>query len=448
MKSRVLIADDERTICTILKTEFESDGAQVDIAEDGCTAWELYKLHVYDLVVLDINMPRMDGLQVLKRIKQNDKNTVVIIMTAYGSIDGAVSAMKMQADDYITKPFDPPDLIEKFRQIQAVKHKTAHLERERDRSIPMLLGQSPAMERVRAKINKVKDLNTTVLITGESGTGKGVVAKNIHYTSNRAKLPFSHIDCASLPHNLIESELFGHEKGAFTNASTQRKGKLELAGKGTIFLDEISTLSPELQSKLLIVLQERQFERLGGTQRLSVDARVIAATNEDLETAVANGTFRADLFYRLNIVCIELPPLRYRRSDIPELAKHFIEQHVKNTGSSLETVDDAVWDALCEYDWPGNVRELENTLESAVILSDGHRLTVDDLPKKITAVRRKLQPEGIQSGSDSLSLERQEILTILAALDKHNGHREKTAKELGISRRTLQYKLAKYHITK
>lgn len=446
VKPRVLIADDEAPICSLLKAEFETAGAEVDTARDGRLAWELYQTHHYDFAVLDINMPQMDGLELLREIKRSQGDTLVVIMTAYGSISGAVSAMKMHADDYIVKPFSPAELVEKYRQMMEVKNKTVHLSRAENSSVPVLLGQSHAMEQVRRKIEKVKDLNTTVLVTGESGTGKGVVAKNIHYGSNRSKLPFVHIDCASLPHNLIESELFGHEKGAFTNASAQRKGKLELAGKGTIFLDEISTLSPELQSKLLIVLQERKFERLGGTQRLSVEARIIAATNEDLEAAVNNGSFRADLFYRLNIVCIEMPPLRYRRSDIPELARYFVERHVQNTGVPLERVDDDVWEALSEYDWPGNVRELENTLESAVVLSDGHRLTVKDLPQKILANRTKL---GTLGGMEpSLSLEHQEIMTILAALEKHGGHREKTAKELGISRRTLQYKLAKYHLTK
>lgn len=441
-----MIADDESTICALLKTEFESVGAVVELAADGCEAWGLYSRHPYDLVVLDINMPRMDGLQVLKQIRKKDKECVAIIMTAYGSINGAVAAMKMQADDYIAKPFDPGELIEKFQQIQMVKKKTMNRDSVDDPTLPPLIGRSPAMERVKNQINKVKDLNTTVLITGESGTGKGVVAKNIHYGSNRAHLPFAHIDCASLPHNLIESELFGHEKGAFTNASAQRKGKLESAGRGTIFLDEISTLPLELQSRFLIVLQERRFERVGGTRKISMDARVVAATNEDLEEAVSRGAFRADLYYRLNIVCIEIPALRYRRTDIPELAKYFIDRHVQNMNLPMECVDDNVWDALCEYDWPGNIRELENSLESAIILSDGERLTVGDLPKKITSARRK--NGGEPAADQPLSLERQEILTILAALDKHNGHREKTAKELGISRRTLQYKLAKYNLTK
>ena len=442
MKPRVLIADDEATIRRLLQVEFQHAGFQADLAHDGAEALARCRSAEYDAAVLDISMPGADGLQVLRAIKRAGRETVVVMMTAYGSIDGAVSAMKMQADDYITKPFDPPDLVEKVEQILKVRQRVAQLGAGAGAQTATLLGKSAAMEQIMATVDKVKDRNTTVLITGESGTGKGVVAKHIHLSSARRDQPFAHIDCASLPHNLIESELFGHEKGAFTSAVAQKKGKLELAGRGTIFLDEIGTLSPELQSKLLVVLQERYFTRLGGSQEIPMEARVVAATNEDLEQSVAQGLFRADLYYRLSIVCIECPPLRNRREDIPELARHFIRAHVEKTGVPIEAVDDEVFDALMAYDWPGNVRELENTLESAVVLSDGGRLHADDLPKKITGRSAGL------GGASPLSLESQELMAILAALEKHGGHRERTAQELGISRRALQYKLAKYHITK
>ena len=442
MSQRILIADDEPTIRKLLKEEFERMGFQVDLAGNGDQALTLINTRQYDTAVLDISMPGSDGLQVLKGMKQRGSCAIVVMMTAYGSIDGAVTAMKMQADDYITKPFAPADLVEKIQQMLKVRQRVTQLGRAQGSAPPVPLGESPAMVQIRATAEKIRDRNTTVLITGESGTGKGVVAKYLHYTSSRRQLPFAHIDCASLPYNLIESELFGHEKGAFTSAAIQRKGKLEMAGKGTLFLDEIGTLPPELQAKLLVVLQERRFTRLGGTQELPMEARVIAATNENLEQMVAAGTFRADLYYRLSLVCMECPPLRIRREDIPALASFFIQSHIEKTGIPIESVDSEVFDALIAYDWPGNVRELENILESAVVLSDGHSLHVSDLPQKVTShtIGQRVSPP--------LSLENQEIMAILAALERNDGHRERTAKELGISRRALQYKLAKYHIIK
>ena len=443
MRPRILIADDEPTIRKLLKLEFERAAFLVDLANDGNMALTLLQNVRYDAAVLDISMPVCDGLQVLRAIRQQGLPMIVVMMTAYGSIDGAVTAMKMQADDYITKPFDPPDLVEKVEQIRRVRQRMAQLGRPHAVQTPTLIGKSAAIVQIRTTVEKIRNRNTTVLITGESGTGKGVVAKYLHLTSDRRSLPFTHIDCASLPHNLIESELFGYEKGAFTGATAQKKGKLELAGQGTLFLDEIGTLSPELQAKLLVALQERRFTRLGGTQDIPIEARIVAATNENLEQSVADGTFRADLYYRLSIVCIECPPLRNHREDIPELASTFIRSHMEKTGVALERVDDDIFDVLMAYDWPGNVRELENTLESAVVLSDGRHLHASDLPKKITSCAG-----GHSACASPLSLENQEIMAILAALEKHGGHREHTAQELGISRRSLQYKLAKYHLNK
>lgn len=385
MRPRILIADDEPTIRKLLKLEFERAAFLVDLANDGNMALTLLQNVRYDAAVLDISMPVCDGLQVLRAIRQQGLPMIVVMMTAYGSIDGAVTAMKMQADDYITKPFDPPDLVEKVEQIRRVRQRMAQLGRPHAVQTPTLIGKSAAIVQIRTTVEKIRNRNTTVLITGESGTGKGVVAKYLHLTSDRRSLPFTHIDCASLPHNLIESELFGYEKGAFTGATAQKKGKLELAGQGTLFLDEIGTLSPELQAKLLVALQERRFTRLGGTQDIPIEARIVAATNENLEQSVADGTFRADLYYRLSIVCIECPPLRNHREDIPELARTFIRSHMEKTGVALERVDDDIFDVLMAYDWPGNVRELENTLESAVVLSDGRHLHASDLPKKITS---------------------------------------------------------------
>lgn len=444
----ILIADDEQTICKLLHSEFETSGYAVKTVLNGQAALNELSRNRYDAVVLDVNMPQATGLQVLSTIRRSYPGTIVVMMTAYGSIDGAVTAMKMQADDYITKPFSPEELVGKINDLLTVKSRMSQLDRGVTSDTSTLVGESPNLQEIRRTIDKVKDLDVTVLITGESGTGKGVVAKYLHMASNRQSLPFVHVDCASLPHNLIESELFGHEKGAFTSAAAQRKGKFEQAGRGTIFLDEIGTMPLELQAKFLIVLQERSFERLGGDRKIPMEARVIAATNEDLEQSVNAGSFRRDLFFRLSIVNMECLPLRQRREDIPVLARHFLEKHTQKTGIQIDQVDDEVWQALSNYDWPGNTRELENTIESAIILCDGHRISLENLPRKITTGSGFKTQSAVRPAGPTLSLESQEIMTILAALEKHNGHREKTAQELGISRRALQYKLAKYHLNK
>lgn len=450
MKSvpKVLIADDEQTICRLLHLEFEVSGYAVKTVLNGQAALNELSRTRYDAVILDVNMPQATGLQVLSTIRRSYPETIVVMMTAYGSIDGAVTAMKMKADDYITKPFDPGDLVGKINDLLTVKSRMSQMGRDGASETPTMVGESSNFQEIWRTIDKVKDLDVTVLITGESGTGKGVVAKNLHMASNRRSLPFVHVDCASLPRNLIESELFGHEKGAFTNAGVQRKGKFEQAGRGTIFLDEIATMPLELQAKFLIVLQERSFERLGGERKIPMEARVIAATNEDLEQSVNSGAFRRDLFFRLSIVNIECLPLRQRRKDILPLARYFLEKHTQKTGIPINQVDDEVWQALSNYDWPGNTRELENTMESAIILCDGHRISLKNLPRKITAGNGFKAQAAFRPAGPTLSLESQEIMTILAALEKHNGHRERTAQELGISRRALQYKLAKYHLTK
>lgn len=444
MITKVLVVDDEPTIREILQIELESHGYTVLVAEDVANAMQIHKTNYIDAVILDVRMPNIDGFYLLQKLRKHSKDIVIIMMTAYGTIDGAVLAMKMGANDYITKPFDNEDLIEKLDQHIKIKTKKLKLLKSNKNEEHFLIGNSKLMQQIRNKILKVKDLDTTILITGESGTGKNVVAKEIHRLSNRNEHPFIHIDCAFLPPSLIESELFGHEKGAFTDALNMNKGKLELAGEGTIFLDEIGTLPLNLQSKLLNVLQERFIYRIGGSNKIPIKARIIAATNVNLETAVQDGDFREDLYYRLNVINIECPPLRYRKDDIIDLANHFLNLHINRTGNKINSIEEEVWKILYNYDWPGNIRELENSIESAVVLCEGTVISVEDLPIRVRKWNNKTYDEDVYT--NELSLEAQEMMSIIRALENNDGHREKTAKELGISRRTLQYKLKKLNI--
>jgi DNA-binding NtrC family response regulator len=444
MITKVLVVDDEPTIREIIKIELESHGYTVFTAEDVANAIKIHKTNYIDAFILDIRMPNIDGFYLLQNLRKNSKDIVIIMMTAYGTIDGAVLAMKMGANDYITKPFDNEELIEKLDQHIKIKAKKLKLLNPVKNEEHYLIGNSQLMQQIKNRILKVKDLDTTILITGESGTGKNVVAKEIHRLSNRNGQPFIHIDCAFLPPSLIESELFGHEKGAFTDALNMNKGKLELAGEGTIFLDEIGTLPLNLQSKLLNVLQERFIYRIGGSKKIPIKARIIAATNVNLETAVQDGDFREDLYYRLNVINIECPPLRYRKDDIIDLANHFLNLHINRTGNKINSIEEEVWKILYNYDWPGNIRELENSIESAVVLCEGTVISVEDLPIRVRKWNNKTYDEDVYT--NELSLEAQEMMSIIRALENNDGHREKTAKELGISRRTLQYKLKKLNI--
>lgn len=444
MITKVLVVDDEPTIREILQIELESHGYTVLVAEDVANAMQIHKTNYIDAVILDVRMPNIDGFYLLQKLRKHSKDIVIIMMTAYGTIDGAVLAMKMGANDYITKPFDNEDLIEKLDQHIKIKTKKLKLLKSNKNEEHFLIGNSKLMQQIRNKILKVKDLDTTILITGESGTGKNVVAKEIHRLSNRNEHPFIHIDCAFLPPSLIESELFGHEKGAFTDALNMKKGKLELAGEGTILLDEIGTLPLNLQSKLLNVLQERFIYRIGGSNKIPIKARIIAATNVNLEKAVQDGDFREDLYYRLNVINIECPPLRYRKDDIIDLANHFLNLHINRTGNKINSIEEEVWKILYNYDWPGNIRELENSIESAVVLCEGTVISVEDLPIRVRKWNNKTYDEDVYT--NELSLEAQEMMSIIRALENNDGHREKTAKELGISRRTLQYKLKKLNI--
>ncbi len=443
---KVLIADDEINIVEILRKEFLSHQEyEVDVAYDGEEAWSQFKKNKYDVLILDVRMAKIDGISLLKKIKKTKKgtNVVVILITAFGTIKDAVESMKFGAYDYITKPFDFDELFLKIEQAFSLREKTnGHskniLSPSDITTSETIVGTSKEVLRLKTKIKKVKDLDSTVLIIGESGTGKGVVAKEIHNTSNRQDQPFVHLNCTALPANLIESELFGHEKGAFTGATSLKKGKFELAGKGTIFLDEIGTLEPNLQVKLLNVLQEKCMERVGGNTTIPIQARIIAATNSNLEEAVRQKTFREDLYYRLNVITIECLPLRFIKEDIKPLVWYFLNQFNQKFNKEIDEISFEVWDILKKHDWPGNVRELENTIESAVALSTGKILYKEDLPLRLVnkTANHSIKPSGC--------LMNQEIETIKQVLEKYDGHREKTAKELGISKRTLQNKLNKF----
>lgn len=441
MNARILIADDEVNILKVLKELFKRSGFNVDIATDGEQAACMACDSLYDVVILDIRMPSLNGLQVLQKIKGQRKATIVIMMTAFGTINSAVEAMKLGAYDYITKPFENAELVTLVKQAITARIIT---DKKTDIEASFITGSSKNMQRVNELLKKIKDLDSTVLITGESGTGKSLAAKVLHNISSRKNHPFIHINCASLPSNLIESELFGFEKGAFTGALASKPGKFELAGKGTIFLDEISCLALELQAKLLTVLDERRIERLGSTKHVNIEARIVAATNTDLEEAVQRKAFREDLYYRLNVITLHLPPLREHKEDIPQLVQYFHERYMEKFNKSGLEIKDEVWQALKYYDWRGNIRELESTIESAIALTPQREIALTDLPARIRSSYKGQQTNMVLE--KSLSSEEKEKLLIIETLKDNLGHRGKTAEELGVSRRTLQYKLKKYLI--
>lgn len=447
--AKILIAEDEVIMRTVLHKELTLIGHNVTDATNGEDAIALLNQNQFDLVITDMKMPIKSGVDVLKAARSISNEIIVILITAYASIDSAVEIMKLGADDYIIKPFHTDTFVEMIEQLLNTKTALASFGQKRKTEIVSFIGDSPVMLKIKQTVQKVCNLSTTVLITGESGTGKGVVAKEIHRLSNRKKEPFIHLDCSSLNPNLIESELFGSEKGAFTSSYKTQVGKIELAGNGTLFLDEIGNLPIELQSKLLLVLEERFYYRVGGTTRLSLNARIIAATNVNLEQQIVAKQFREDLYYRLNIINIEMPPLRYHKEDIESLVYEFISKSEIATQKGISTADSSFFNAVQNYNWPGNIRELENAIESALALCEGSFLMESDLPVRITCEKKHTT---IGSGyipiktTDGTYDYNNEISSIQAALDKFGGHREKTAAYLGISRRTLQYKLKKYNL--
>jgi len=448
---KILIAEDDDLNRQNLTELLESCGYEVHAVADGRQALETYVQDVYDLVVTDLRMPNMDGLELLKQVKELNAEQLVILVTGYGSVQTAVDAMKMGAFDYITKPLkDDLVRITVSRALSFARLKEENVDlkdRLQDKfDFGKMIGYSDSMKKVFEKIEKVAKTDSTVLIHGESGTGKELVARAIHFNSDRKYRPLVPVNCGAIPEELLESELFGHEKGAFTGAIRTRIGRFELAQGGTIFLDEIGDMSPSLQVKVLRVIQEKQFERIGGVKTMTVDVRIITATNQDLEALVAAKKFREDLYYRINVIPIYLPPLRERGIDMAILANHFLKKFNEQKKRNVKAIDAKAMAALTSYPWPGNVREMENLIEMLVVMKEDGVVTLEDLPNKIRKLNQgpaavcplDLPDEGVDFNKMLVEYERD---LILRALDKCGGVKNKAAKLLNLKRTTLVEKL-------
>jgi two-component system NtrC family response regulator len=446
----VLVVDDEKNYLVVLEDLLEEEGYKVLTAASGGEAIEIIHKTPVDTVLTDIRMPAMSGVELLERLRDFDPDLPVILMTAYAEVDQAVAAMKKGALDHIQKPFDNKDLkraVARGVERRALTARIRHLQTELGTAWGNIIGKSKAMERVFAVMKRVADAPTTVLISGDSGTGKELIARGIHKASPRVNAPFVSINCAAVPESLLESELFGYEKGAFTGAVQTRQGKFEFAHGGSLFLDEVGEMSLALQAKLLRVLQEQEFQRVGGTKDIKVNVRIIAATNKDLKEEVAGGRFREDLFFRLNVVHIRVPPLRERREDIPYLVAHFVEKFGEKLGRPLLAVEPEAMSSFYKYSWPGNIRELENVIERALVLSRGSSISLEDIPPEI-----RESPE-IEEGINTLiswekglseTLDAIEERMIRQALKRADNVQAQAAKMLAISRSNLQYKMRKY----
>lgn len=446
----ILIVEDNKDFALTLSDVLRKKGYEVNAVFCGEDGVDFVKNHLVDLVLLDIRLPSMDGVEVLRHIKEHDPDISVIMMTAYTEIEPAVQAMKMGAFDYLVKPFELDEMrivVAKALENQKLRREVARLRRQQSQEMPEseLYGESPKMKEIRELIRIVAETpRTSVLIQGESGTGKELVANAIHYSSQRRNNPFIKINCSAIPDNLLESELFGHEKGAFTDARVAKKGLFELAHTGTIFLDEISSLKLELQPKLLRILETQTFRRVGGTTDIQVDVRIIAATNQNLEKCVKEGTFREDLLYRLKVMVIDLPPLRERKEDILPLAKLFIDQHNKVFNKSIKGLTAEAEKILLHYPWPGNVRELKNVIERAVILCRDDYIGPQHLPRELNQESQKAPVQVGEALTSDMSLAEMEKRHILFVLKAHNFNKSQAARVLGISRSTLREKLKLY----
>jgi two-component system NtrC family response regulator len=454
MATNVLIIDDERNYLLILEALLADAGYAVTALDDPEMGLAYLEESEVDVVITDMKMPKMTGKEVLEHVKKAYPHVPVIIMTAFGSIEGAVEAMRVGAFDYVTKPFANDELM--LTVAKAAKFATTQRENiflrkslEERYAVHQVIGRSKAMGQVLELVDRAAPSRSTVLIMGESGTGKELIAKAIHYASPRKDKPFVSVNCMALNPGVLESELFGHEKGSFTGAVAKRRGRFEMANRGTLLLDEIGELSAELQVKLLRVLQERTFERVGGTESVEVDIRIVAATNKDLQAAVAAGTFREDLFYRLNVVRIDMPALRERREDIPLLAWHFLRKYTEENGKNVHGFTPEAMDALTGYEWPGNVRQLQNVVERCVVLASGELIGVEDLPAEVRDEETQyksavdLLPVRINLGE---TLEKIEAALVRRALARTDFVQVKAAEMLGVSKSLLQYKLKKYNI--
>jgi DNA-binding NtrC family response regulator len=442
--SQILIVDDEEIMRQSLTDWLKEDGYEVIAVEDGFKALELVQRENFDVMLVDLKMPKMDGLEVLREVKRLKVDVPVIIITAYATVDTAVAAMKEGAYDYIVKPFHPEELgiiIRKIIEHQNLKKENILLRKELSQRYQFhdIIGKGPGMQKVFELIRTVAPTRSTVLIQGESGTGKELVARAIHSESPRREGPFVALSCATLPETLLEAELFGYEKGAFTGALTAKMGKLEMAAGGTLFLDEVADISLKTQIDLLRFLQEREFRRLGGSETIKIDVRIIAATNRDLKELVEAGKFREDLFYRLNVITINIPPLRERKEDIPLLVQHFLEKFSAAIGKRVDKISPQAMSILMEYDWPGNVRELENAIEHAVVISQEDIVLPEALPATILGKGEKRAP--LQKSLRDV--EKEHIEKILREV---KGNITQAAEILGINRVTLYRKIKEYDI--
>jgi len=444
-KARILVVDDEASARSGLEKLFKQSGYDVSTASDGVQALEVASERAPDVVVTDLNMPNMDGMTLLTKLREQDPDLPVIVTTAFGDVNAAVNAMRQGAADFITKPIDFDVLIlaiERALEQRVIVAESENLKRQiRSRDgdgMQGLLGASPVMQKVYRVARQVAGSKATVLITGESGTGKGELAKAIHALSPRSKEPFVSLHCAAIPETLLEAELFGHEKGAFTGADKKRVGRFEQASGGTLFLDEVGEIPALMQVKLLKVLQEKTIERIGSGISVPVDVRLLAATNKDLAAEVREGRFREDLYYRLNVVHVEMPPLRLRAGDVIALAEHFLQKFARENHKTVDGFTDAARTKILSHRWPGNVRELENAIERAVVMCEGQKLEADDLP--FDAAQPMQGPVRIP-GSTMAEIEKYAILTTLEATQ---GSTARAAELLDISIRTIQYRLSEY----
>ena len=443
MKKRILIVEDEDKLRRVLELQLVSAGFDVDqaaAAEDG-----LRVVDRADLVLTDLKLPRMSGLEFLAAIRRQNAQVPVVMMTAFGSVETAVESMKAGATDFLLKPFSLDHLMQvvsKALEVRALRDENRQLKEELGRRYEFdnIIGRSAPMQEIFATIERVAPTRATVLLAGESGVGKDLIARAIHFHSPRRDRPLVKINCTAIPENLMESELFGYEKGAFTGAQTSKPGKFEQADTGTVFLDEIGDVPAAIQVKLLRILQEREFERLGSNVTRHIDVRVIAATNSDLRAALEQGTFREDLYYRLNVVPLNIPPLRERRADIPFLANHFIRKLAPDAGCQVDSITDAAMEKLLAYHWPGNVRELENVIERSLVMATGNQLDVGDI-KLEAAPRPRAANGGAHLLPEGLTLDQYEQELIREALKRADGNKSQAARMLGLTRNALRYRL-------
>jgi two-component system response regulator HydG len=446
-QARILVIDDDESMRDSCRQALARKAGRVEVAGDGLTGLGILEKEAFDLVILDLKMPGLSGMEVLNRIKQEYPEVVVVVITGYATVESAVEAMRHGAYDFLPKPFTPESLraiIERALDTRELVLENILLRNELEASVgsDVIIGQSEPMRKIEEVMRKVSPTDTTVLICGQSGTGKELVARAIHRHSSRNDKPFVVVDCGSLVENLFESELFGHVKGSFTGATATKYGRLELANGGTVFFDEIGNISMNVQTKLLRVLQEREITKVGSTQVIKVDLRVIAATNKDLLKAVQAGMFREDLFYRLSVVPITLPPLRERRDDIPPLANYFLKKYNQKRKKNVHAISTKAMKALVEHDWPGNVRELENAIERAVVLTENDTIEPSDL--LYYGLNASTMPESDVDRPRRLAdVEKEHIVRTLKMF---GGHKGKTAKYLGIDRKTLRSKLRRCDI--